>query len=210
MEPHMKTFKTSKGTELPFLNLKGKDYLQVAHRLVWFREDHKNASIKTEFLKLEESFAIAKATICTEDGITLAIAHGREDAKHFPDYMEKCETKAIGRALALCGYGTQFAPELDEGERLADAPLPRKPQIIIPPSQPISAKPIEAPSEPPTIPVAATSVQLNRIAYLLNKTKLDPVKITERIKKQFNKSEIKLLDKTEADWLIKSLEGVKS
>lgn len=120
----MKTFKTPKGTELPFLNLKGKDYLQVAHRLVWFREEHKNASIETDFIKLEENYAIAKAVISFGNGETMAVAHGREDAKHFPDFIEKAETKAIGRALALCGYGTQFAPELDEGERLADAPLP--------------------------------------------------------------------------------------
>ncbi len=31
-------------------------------------------------------------------------------------------TGAVGRALAYCGYGTQFAPELEEGNRLADAP----------------------------------------------------------------------------------------
>lgn len=33
-------------------------------------------------------------------------------------------TGAIGRALAMCGYGTQFAPELEEGPRLADSPYP--------------------------------------------------------------------------------------
>ena len=32
----------------------------------------------------------------------------------------------MGRALALCGFGTQFSPELDEvgGGRLADSPQP--------------------------------------------------------------------------------------
>lgn len=35
-------------------------------------------------------------------------------------------TGAVGRALALCGFGTQFAPELDEagGGRFADSPQP--------------------------------------------------------------------------------------
>ena len=41
----------------------------------------------------------------------------------FPDYIEKAETGAIGRALAMCGYGTLQAPEFDEQDRLADAPL---------------------------------------------------------------------------------------
>ncbi len=32
---------------------------------------------------------------------------------------------AIGRALAALGYGTQFAPELDEQHRIVDAPVDR-------------------------------------------------------------------------------------
>ena len=43
-----KTFKTPKGTELPLLDLRGKDYLMVAHRLVWFREEHSDWTIETE------------------------------------------------------------------------------------------------------------------------------------------------------------------
>ncbi len=35
-------------------------------------------------------------------------------------------TGSVGRALALCGFGTQFSPELDEvsGGRFADSPQP--------------------------------------------------------------------------------------
>ncbi len=45
-----RNFKTAKGTELPLLNLRGKQYLEVRFRLVWFREDHPNwsVSIKAE------------------------------------------------------------------------------------------------------------------------------------------------------------------
>jgi hypothetical protein len=32
---------------------------------------------------------------------------------------------AIGRALAALGYGTQFAPELDEQHRIVDSPVER-------------------------------------------------------------------------------------
>jgi len=45
-----------------------------------------------------------------------------ETAREFPDYLEKAETGSIGRALALCSYGTQFAPDMHEGDRVADAP----------------------------------------------------------------------------------------
>jgi hypothetical protein len=54
----------------------------------------------------------------------IATSHKHESAAGFGDYREKAETGAIGRALALCGYGTQFAPEFDEEERLADSPMP--------------------------------------------------------------------------------------
>lgn len=118
-------FKTKAGTELPILDLRGKPYLQVAHRIVWFREERPEWIITTEFLKLEESFCICRAVVSDDQGKARSMAHKREDAKHFPDFMEKAETGAIGRALAYIGYGTQFcADELDEGERLADAPIP--------------------------------------------------------------------------------------
>ena len=50
-----------------------------------------------------------------------------EKAASFPDYVEKAETGAIGRALAALGYGTQFAPELNEQHRIVDSPVDRAP-----------------------------------------------------------------------------------
>ena len=133
----MKTFKTSKGTELPLLDLRGKDYLQVAHRLVWFREDHPDWSIQTEIFRLEDKSALAKATIRDASDRIMATSHKCEDVKGFADFQEKAETGAIGRALALCGYGTQFAPDLDEGERIVDSPQarPQTPKQIAPAGQ---------------------------------------------------------------------------
>ena len=123
----MNFFKTKQGTQLPLLNLKGKDYLQVAHRLVWFREECPRYRIETEFSQLNDKYALAKATIKNDAGEIMATAHKREDAGHFGDYAEKAETGAIGRALAYCGYGTQFcADELDEGVRIVDAPMPTR------------------------------------------------------------------------------------
>ncbi len=47
-----KTYRTHKGTELPILNLRGRDYLEVKYRLVWFREEHPDWSIETEFMSV--------------------------------------------------------------------------------------------------------------------------------------------------------------
>ena len=113
------------------MKLKGKDYLQVAWRLVWFREDHPDFGINAEALTITEDHAIFKATITNPDGIQVSSGHGSESKKDFGDFIEKAETKAIGRALAMLGYGTQFAAdELDEGERIVDSPINRAPQKV--------------------------------------------------------------------------------
>jgi hypothetical protein len=56
-------------------------------------------------------------------GRIIATARKKETEVGFPDYIEKAETRAVGRALAMCGYGTLQAPEFNEGERIADAPV---------------------------------------------------------------------------------------
>jgi len=121
----MQEFKTPKGTVLPLMNLKGKPYLQVAYRIIWFREEHPDWSIETELLASGDE-AICKATIKDANGKILATGHKSENKKHFQDNIEKSETSSIGRALALIGYGTQFAvQDLDEGERIVDSPISR-------------------------------------------------------------------------------------
>lgn len=120
----MKTFKTPKGTELPLLNLKGKDYLQAQHRVLWFREEKPEWGIETEIISHSPDHTLARATIRNEAGRIMAQATKEETRQGFPDHCEKAETGSIARALALCGYGTQFAQEFEEGERLADSPSP--------------------------------------------------------------------------------------
>jgi len=117
-------FVTTRGTKLPILNLKGKPYLQVAHRIAWFREDHPTNKIIASAQTSNNDYVLFKAEIFRKDDTLWVTAHKREDQKHFADFIEKAETGSIGRALALIGYGTQFtASEFDEGERLADAPV---------------------------------------------------------------------------------------
>lgn len=125
----MKTMRTKKGTELPLLNLKGKDYLQVAHRIQWMNEEESNFDVTTNILQITEDYTVVMAKITLFEATTgkikkVASATKRETKKDFPDHTEKAETGAIGRALAVLGYGTQFAlADLDEGNRLADSPL---------------------------------------------------------------------------------------
>lgn len=144
--------------ELKPITLKGKIYLPVAQRVYWFRQDHPKGSIETSFVINETEFALAKAIIFDETKNLLATGHKHETPSSFPDFLEKAETGAIGRALALCGYGTQFATELDEGEHIVDSPIEdSKPlkllKLPIPPP-PTTPQPPEA--QPP-LPKAASA-----------------------------------------------------
>jgi hypothetical protein len=99
------------------------DYLPVAARIAWFRKDHPYWSIMTKVEKWGDKAVVMKATIKDMLGTVIATARKKETEMGFPDYIEKAETGAIGRALAMCGYGTLQAPEFDEQDRLADAPV---------------------------------------------------------------------------------------
>jgi hypothetical protein len=135
----MRVFKTEKGTELLIITLKGKEYLEVKFRLVWFREDHPLWSIETSYVEMSEKHALACAIIRDENSRLIAMAHKREDKDGFPDFHEKAETGAIGRALALIGYGTQFcADELDEGERIVDSPVAKPVPVTTPKAVPVA------------------------------------------------------------------------
>lgn len=178
-----KTFEpktTPKGTELPMMNLKGKPYLQVAHRLVWFREEHPDWTITTELnYDLEKGGCVAKATIgkLADNGtITpIATAHKTETREHFQDYIEKAETGAIGRALALVGYGTQFDPEFDEGDRIVDSPMPVATKKVAPAPTPMKAPAANTPSTLDTI--------RNAVVALEQKGTMTRTEVSEHIKR---------------------------
>lgn len=95
----------------------GRYYLPVSARLVWFRQEHPSWRVETEPLDLdvERGVAIFRARVMDESGNVLATGTKMETREGFPDFIEKAETGAIGRALAVAGFGTQFAPELSEG-----------------------------------------------------------------------------------------------
>ena len=112
------------------MDLKGKSYLQVMWRLVWFREEKPGWCIDTKLEQLTDNHAVFSAKIYDENGILKSAGYGSESVKDFKDFIEKAETKAVGRALAMLGYGTQFAPEMDEGERIVDSPVQRKEEFL--------------------------------------------------------------------------------
>ena len=111
------------------VNLKGKQYLEVKWRLVWLRSECPDATIATDLIRLDEGFAVFKAEVSLPNGGT-ATGYGSETVKDFGDFIEKAETKAIGRALGALGFGTQFTEDWDthtaDGDpNVVDSPVQR-------------------------------------------------------------------------------------
>jgi len=104
--------------------LDGKDYLEVKWRLLWLRTEHPEAVIATELEKHEGGMALFKARITIPDGGE-ATGWGSETVSDFGEYIEKAETKALGRACAALGYGTQFCSDFDFHDKPVDAPVKR-------------------------------------------------------------------------------------
>jgi len=102
------------------------DYLEVKYRLLWVRTEHPDATIQTELVHFSPGdYAIFKATIILTTGGS-ATGWGEEDSGDFRDFVEKAETKSLGRALAALGFGTQFTPDFDFGaerQRVVDSPV---------------------------------------------------------------------------------------
>lgn len=106
-------------------SIKGQDYLEVKWRLAWLRSEHPDAVITTQLVSHQDDRAIFSADVSIPEGGS-ATGWGSETVGSFGNYIEKAETKAIGRALAALGFGTQFCLDFDDGPEsgvLADAPV---------------------------------------------------------------------------------------
>lgn len=155
-------------------------YLPVRRRVGWMRgmpEPHPAWTIDTiaekvvegKFSggsrgaeKVEGGYARYRANVFDESGRLIATGTKTEYSERFLDFVEKAETGAIGRALAVAGYGTEAAVDLDEGlekERIADAPVT--------PSRPINITPSAIPGvRPGGRPARIENTQIKEIARL--------------------------------------------
>ena len=88
-----------------------KNYQKVAHRIQQFRERYPEGEITTELISEgpwdNTHRAIFRCHITAPDGAE-ATGYGSETLADFRDYIEKAESKAIGRALNAIGIGVNY------------------------------------------------------------------------------------------------------
>ena len=93
--------------KLKTVNIKGKEYVEVNERLIYFRKTYPNFSLTSEVLEKTNESILILASIINEDGRVIATGMAEEvKGSTFINktpYVENCETSAWGRALGNFG-----------------------------------------------------------------------------------------------------------
>ncbi len=154
--------------------LGGRDYLEVKWRLLWLRTEHPDAIAQTELVRLEDGFALFKARVGIPGGGE-ATGWGSETRQDFFDYIEKAETKALGRALAALGFGTQFCEDFD----FAAGSAGNAHVVDSPVESPADGSGQTVPARPAAIPQTSSSLATPAQLKLIYLTATRDLKITE-------------------------------
>lgn len=114
------------------INIKGKEYVTVNERLIYFRTNKKyeDWQIHEDVISVDSEGGIFKVTICDNNGIVRAQAHAQEDKNssyiNKTSFLENGFTSALGRALGYLGIGVDAsiasADEVDMAVKKQDMP----------------------------------------------------------------------------------------
>src|SRR5687768_3243326 len=176
----------------------GAEYLEVKWRLVWLRDRHPDATVETELISHVDNTAIFRAQVQIP-GAGAATGWGSESAGDFRDYLEKAETKAIGRALAALGFGTQFCPDHEFGAsvgRVVDSPVNAPSRARGPSNGSEHVRTID-PTEANQNDPPMTQRQQRYMMAVAREAGIDPSALDERSQQEFGKAS-QLLSRREA------------
>lgn len=178
-------------------------YLDVKYRLLWFRQIYPEGYIETHEIQVTDKYARIEAVVYDKDpaagGKKLGKGRRQVFASDFRDYLEKAETQAIGRALAVCGFGTQFCDDLDEEDTVADSPINAASSAK---QQSLSA----SPSSGQPSPGSTKNNDFSRLYRIASRKGLNRDDTNLIIKIKFEKDDASQLTDTEAAEIIKGIQ----
>jgi hypothetical protein len=182
------------------------NYETVEDRLVRFWAEHgPGARVETCMMSYDGDSCIFRAEIYFKNSETVPTATGyaqeiRSDrGVNSTSFVENCETSAIGRALANCGYATHGKrPSREEMSKVSRAENPSAGHA---PSTPSGA------SEHVPRGAFATPKQIGYIKKLAKDAGLDDLRLLELIQRTLNSDEaiLELLKSHEASAIIEVL-----
>jgi hypothetical protein len=154
------------------VDIKGKQYVLVSDRVLYFNETYKDGSITTELLsKPEDPRVVVKATVkfpMGDSSILFKQFTGHSQALIGDGYinktsaLENAETSAVGRALALMGIGV--IDSVASADELHKASEPRQ-----------AAPQRTKPTDPRKDPAVELLAQKDRVVSLLKQLGFKPV-----------------------------------
>jgi len=146
------------------VDIKGRPYIEVNQRIIYFRANYPDHKLISEIVSLENGVCLMKALVLNKDNEVIAVGHAYEkEGSTFinkTSYIENCETSAWGRALGNMGIGVDTSiASADEVENAIENQKKK-------PSK--QTKPTTKPVEPPK-PITATQITtLNDLIKLKN------------------------------------------
>jgi hypothetical protein len=182
------------------------DYETVEDRLVRFWAEHgPGARVETVMMSYDGDSCIFRAEVYFKNSETVPTATGyaheiRSDrGVNATSFVENCETSAIGRALANCGYATHGKrPSREEMSKVSRAENPNTGHVSPTPSGALEHTPRGA---------FATPKQIGYIKKLARDKSMDDLALLEMIQLQLNDDSavLELLKSHEASAIIERL-----
>lgn len=96
--------------QIKTIDVKGKQYSEVAQRINAFRKLFPEGFIRTQLISNESGVCVMKTEVGTGERIlATGMAYEKEDSSFInkTSYIENCETSAVGRALGMLGIGIE-------------------------------------------------------------------------------------------------------
>jgi hypothetical protein len=149
-------------------NIKGKAYVEVSQRILYFRTapEYRGWSMETELISYDDQSCIIRAVAKNPDGKIMAVGHAQEDRSssmiNKTSYIENGESSAWGRCLANLGIGieTSIASAEEVDMAIAKQNLSARPQPAHAP------RPAPQPQETRSEAVKADDVYQKALDYI--------------------------------------------